>query len=145
MYTCEVDPSRKLGIVRYGETFTADVLIRALRDLLGDPDWKAGYNFLADARSVRQTIISPDDLAGIVDELITLHEQLGQRRAAIVVSRELDDALARLFIKKTEHDGTERRVFYSFQRALAWLEGVDEPRRAPRTGRHGIRSNGVVS
>lgn len=122
-YETVVLPERQLGVACLCDEVTGDAIVEALHALYADEDWKPGYNAIWDYRRVTSLAVSPIETADILDLLRHLEPRIGEGRTAAVVRDETDYAIARLIILRSDTERREREVFYSFDKAIGWVEG----------------------
>jgi len=90
-------------------------------DLMERTDWKAARRFLWDLRALTKGPDSSVELRDAVGLVEKTRELWAGSRTAIVVARQLDFGIARMFGAFAEQIDVEYQVFRDEQSALAWL------------------------
>ncbi len=108
----------------------AHEIIAFNRELAQDPDYRLGLNRLVDMRGV--TIEAPsDEISEMATEAIKKRDASeGQRKGAILVDRDLEYGLVRMFDAMSDLTQSEVRPFRRLDEAMAWLglpETVGDP------------------
>jgi len=93
----------------------------ALLMLTNDPQWETGYDALIDARGITRLGINPDESAEIVGLPRLYRAQFLDSRFAILVRREADHDLARLWRYMWLKEQCEVQVYVSPDPATEWL------------------------
>ncbi len=102
-------------------TFTLD----EVADLTLKTDWQGARRYLWDLRDLRKGPDSPADLRRAAELVRRSRELWEGSRAAILVNRELDYGVARMFQVFAEGVGVIYEVFRDEPAALAWLAAPD--------------------
>ncbi|MBT4499679.1 MAG: hypothetical protein HOC74_18270 [Gemmatimonadetes bacterium] len=103
-------------------TFTAE--------LLSHPDWDTGVPILINHRDLDQRDFNTPQIRAISNLVASRSEEFGGRRCAIVLSRDVDFGLSRMWEAMTESRITmSSRSFRSVEEAQRWLEetGMGRP------------------
>lgn len=130
-FECHVDPAAERGTIVVRGVVDIALFLDMMRALYLHPAWKPGFQALWDARDISQLLLSPHDTERVVALMRDLDPQMGNGRAAFVVSREIDYIIARLLIYRGLDSQRERRTFVTIEEAEAWLdEGADGTVRA---------------
>ncbi len=118
------DPSPGHWILDVGESFSLEDVAQVLEKT----DWHPPRRYLWDLRALQQ---GPDETPEIrrAARLVELtRERWEGGRTAILVSRELDFGLARMFSAFAQNLGVEYEVFRDPEAAAVFLAGPDAPR-----------------
>ena len=120
-YTYLVDGERKLGAVRFEGQVTGDEVAEVSCLLFRHADWQAGFCELWDARGITELVVTLEEVRRVAAIEQDHLAEIGTGRVAIVVARELDYFLGRLYIAFVR--GTQRpvRLFRSIDEAQQWL------------------------
>lgn len=121
-FDCHVHPALERGVLTLSGVIDGALFVRAMDAIYRHPDWQPGFSALWDARDIRELLIDPADVASVTNVMTRLEPLMGEGRAAFVVPREIDYAIARLLIHRGASSKRERRTFSSMKEALAWLD-----------------------
>ena len=121
-YTVRIDPERRRGYVEIEGDVTKATVIDVARALFQHEGWVPGFDAVWDGRKITQLLLDEDDVAEIVAQSQALSERMGGGRAAVVVPREVDWIMARLFLLRAHHPDRQRRTFHTLEEAMAWLD-----------------------
>ena len=114
----EWDEESRLWRLVTGAAFGFDEIV----ELVEKTDWRASKRYLWDFRDLRSGPGKSEDLHNGVD-LLELNRALwAGSRAALLVERDIDFGIARMFQALAEGMGVEYQVFRDEQTARAWLE-----------------------
>lgn len=117
----EVSFRDDIAIVEVEGSLTIDALVAMIDALNSHPRHRDGMNALFDLRRADLFSIHPKDFAQAFDVHIKHRERLA-RKAAIVVSSDLDFGMVRVWDAKVSMmSGQRREVFRDMNAALAWL------------------------
>jgi hypothetical protein len=92
--------------------------------LLSHKNWKQGTAFLGDITGLDSNDLTMGDVQEIANLTATHRDQLGNSRYAVLVSRDLEYGMVRVWMAFTE-SATDMTtgVFRSKKEALSWLKG----------------------
>ena len=117
------DAERRLWRLTAADSFTLGEVV----EMIEQTDWKGARLYLWDFRTLSRGPASSDELRQAA-------ELVGRRRAlwpgsrsAIVVARDVDFGLARMFQVFAEGMGVDYQVFREVETALEWLEASPLP------------------
>ena len=104
-------------------------IIAFLEDLISHPEWKKGKNVLLDHRELSIDSITAEGIERVAGFFVSIADQLGDGKLALVMNRDIDFGIARAWelVTATEVD-MHIRVFKRIDDAKRWLkEGDEEP------------------
>jgi hypothetical protein len=111
------DPQSRIWTLTTGKTFDLD----QISDLVEKTDWKTSKSYVWDFRALVKGPDSTDEVRQSVDLVRRTHELWAGSRAAIVVARDVDFGIARMFGAYADEIDVEYRVFREKRSALEWL------------------------
>jgi hypothetical protein len=111
------EPDARIWKLTTAESFSREEIV----ELMEATDWQGVQRFLWDLRQLRSGPDDPDALRATAAWLDRSKEIWGGSRAAIVVARDLDFGIARMFQALTHDMGVEYQVFRDVQPARDWL------------------------
>lgn len=112
-----IDAARLLAIVRLTGDVTGDDLVEAAICLQGHPDWDARCDVIWDYRAIETFVILPDDVPAIFHA--RTRDSTG--RDVILVKRDLEYAIARLYAHRAQEVGKEVQLCWQMKEVLAFL------------------------
>jgi hypothetical protein len=118
----EWDPLTLVWRIKPGESFD----FSQLSDLVNEPDWKGARRYLWDLRNLEQGPESATEIRGAAGLVERSQELWAGSRVAVVVSRDLDFGLTRMFSAFAEEISVEYHAFRDEASALAWLGDAPE-------------------
>jgi hypothetical protein len=92
-----------------------------LSNLITETDWKGARRYLWDLRSLEQGPDSSPEIRGAAGLVERSQDLWAGSRVAVVVSRDFDFGLARMFSAFAEEIDVEYRAFRDEASALGWL------------------------
>ena len=113
----EWDEDERIWTLTTGEIFD----LAEIAELTKRGDWKGSTRFLWDLRSLTKGPDSTPELRQAVDLVQRTRELWAGSRAAILVTRDLDFGIARMFGAFAEQVGVEYRAFRDRRSAIDWL------------------------
>ena len=130
--TTRIDAAAGLRSLVISGAVTFDELTAALRTIYQDPAFQPEHNSLWDLRRADVTAIDAAQVRGLTDLVRKRWGSSGRPRAAIVVVREFDFGLARMYELRLDSLGSgEVQVFRCIDDAHEWFGGdQDTPERA---------------
>ncbi|HYE57181.1 MAG TPA: hypothetical protein VD948_01700 [Rhodothermales bacterium] len=102
--------------------------------------WEPGFDAVWDGRKITQLLLDENDVDEIVAQSQALSGVMRGGRAAVVVPREVDWIMARLFLLRARHPDRERLTFHTLEEAMAWLD--TPPEEGPSATEEGGRAGG---
>ena len=120
----EWNPTTRTWVLTTGEVFD----LAEIADLVKEVEWNGATRYLWDLRGLQKGPDSSGELRQAVDIVQRTRELWAGSRTAILVTRDLDFGIARMFGAFAESVDVEYRVFRDERTAFEWLESVpDEP------------------
>ena len=123
-----IDPDDGLRVHSLNGRLRFEEVRDTLEALYASPDFDPAMNALWDVRDANLTDISSDDVRKIAQLVSGRRPKEGFSRVALVVSRDVDFGLARMYEMQLE-DGSHSavRVFRDIGEAMTWLgQGLEE-------------------
>ncbi len=105
-----------------GDVSAADIT-RGRASFLGDPAFEPGMNFLVDLREATIVALSTPQLEVLADEGREMATGWGPHRTGVVVARDVDFGVIRVFEILGKRPGLELEVFRDYDECLRWLKG----------------------
>lgn len=125
-FTYQIYPALRFGRATLAGTVTGAEIGEAMTALFRDPRWESGFDVLWDGRQVQQLLLEMKDVQEIATLTEALREPMGEGRAAVVTTRDLDFVSGQLLLARSRRrPGRVVRFFERIEDALAWL-GVPE-------------------
>lgn len=120
-YSYLIDNARRLGIITLSGSINDRQLVQIIAELYGGEEWTPGFNTLWDSSNVSELIIEQEGLTDIVDEMNKYLDRAGIGRSALVVTRQLDESMAKILIYMARTESRDRRIFRNREEAEKWL------------------------
>jgi hypothetical protein len=120
-HTYHISDDEPLAHLTFTGTVTGPGLVHALTDLYADPAWRGGYNTIWDFRAIRQLLLEEKDFKALIGLDFAFMHHAGDGCDAIVVARDLDRFMARLFLHHTRHAPRRTALFDTLEEARRWL------------------------
>ena len=118
-------PDGPVKLTASGTISSADI-IKALHGLLQDSQFKSGMDILWDFRQVKTENMRADQIREIVSFIKNNQEKRGANyRVALVVSRDIDFGLARMYEAYTQELPFQLQIFKELSAAEDWLYKAD--------------------
>lgn len=111
-----------LGVLVLSSSVTGHELIQAGSTMLNDSGWQPGYNDLWDGRLVKELSLDPDHVQEMMKLAQDFQKRLGVGKSVMVVSRDLDYAIASYLSRAIRLPTRQLRVFRSMTEAREWLD-----------------------
>lgn len=127
-YTHELYPREKYALVTAEGPCDLDQTIVALRTLVRDPGFGAGFGVLVDARRIEYTPGAEETRQ--IATLATHRDLLLHHPLAIAAEQDLNYGIARMFSAMSSLQGGTVEVFRDLKEARAWLITALETGRA---------------
>jgi hypothetical protein len=100
-----------------------DDVVDLARSLLAHPDWHSAVNVLVDYRESDFTELSKIEMEQVAKSIVEIANEFDGARAALVVSREVDFGIVRMWEMSTGDEiPFAFRVFRSIDEARAWID-----------------------
>ncbi len=112
------DPEKQIWTLTVGETFD----LAEIAELVERTDWHEARRYLWVLDALRRGPDSTGELHDAVALVANTREKWAGSRTAILVARDLDFGIARMFGVFAEQIDVEYRAFRDRQAALKWLE-----------------------
>jgi hypothetical protein len=114
-------PDGPVKLTASGTISSADI-IKTLHGLLQDSQFKSGMDILWDFRQVKTENMKADQIREIVSFIKNNQEKRGAHyRVALVVSRDIDFGLARMYEAYTQELPFQLQIFKTLSSAEDWL------------------------
>ncbi len=120
-YDATIHTGARTGLLTFHGHVTGTEMLDACRTLIGDPDWRPGFEELWDL-SHTEVDVSPHEIDNLVASAHTLSDRIGENRVAFVTTREAVGTLIRLFELFTTDLGRTYKVFQTREAAAEWLD-----------------------
>jgi hypothetical protein len=109
-YSYAIDITARLATVTLAETVRGADIAGAMEAVFGDSSWQPGFNVLWQASGITELLFERDDLPG----MIALQRRFAARarggREVILVSRTLDEDMAKMYALMMRNDGKQVSV-----------------------------------
>jgi hypothetical protein len=125
-YRYHVLPEHRLGLSQLQGIISGAELMDIALALTGDPRWQVGFDELWDARNIQELDMEPAMARDLSDLPLAFTERFGPAQVAVVVTRDVDYGLSKLFSHSASHNGRKVQPFRSMEEAQAWLSLPDE-------------------
>ncbi len=112
-----IDPDSEVAVVELTGAIDGDECVAAARALHGHPRWERRYDVIWDGRGITGLVIDPRDMKEIVDAKTEDSSGLD----VLIVQREVDYLVARLYTYLARSKGKEAHVFTTLDAALEAL------------------------
>jgi hypothetical protein len=123
--TIEVEIDKKANLRKHKVTgiLTLDALQNKLREIYEEPDYNPDMDVLWDLREADLSSFEADDVDKLSDMVSKFWGTEGKSRAALVVSKDLDYGLSRMYEMLLENRiSSIVRIFREIDAALEWIE-----------------------
>ncbi len=117
-----IDKEERLVRAEVRGDFTTSDMIRALDNMVRDPDFEPGFNFLSDHAAVGEPV-TPEQLDQLIAHLESLSEVLSGARWAIVATKPASYGMMRMLSVLAEAIPLRVAVFESLESAEEWARG----------------------
>ena len=114
----EWDPARETWTLTSAERFT----LAEIGEVIEKTDWNGARRFLWDLRELVEGPDSTSELRNAAAWVKRSQETWGGTRVAILVSRDVDFGIARMYQAFAEQIDVEYQIFRDRDEAQAWLE-----------------------
>lgn len=94
---------------------------QAIDELFGAPEFREGCPLLWDMRRTRFDLIETSDMRYVAERAASMDEAWGRHRVAVVVDRDLEFGLGRVYEALAQRETLELEIFRDPELALAWL------------------------
>ncbi len=121
--TYRIDHEAKVVRIRGSGTLTNDELVSCIIRLREDPELPFGMPAISDLRDVAVLEVTLEGFQQVADVIAATDEQRGPARAALVVDKEGDLMMAKLYtiVGQSANSQTSFKVFKDLAEAEAWL------------------------
>lgn len=96
-YDLHIDPAAGLTLVRFSGKLTGPEVMEAMEAVFTHPDWQPAFDVIWDGSRNRQLVLVPGELERFVALLDRHRSPPGAGRDVVVVVREVDYVVARLY------------------------------------------------
>ena len=120
-YAYAIDKELRLGAVRFAGRVTGGEVAEAALLLFQHPDWQAGFCEMWDARATTELLVSLEEVRRVAAIEQDHLAEIGMGRVAIVVKRDLEYYLGRLYVAFVRDTQRPVRLFRSLAEAQRWL------------------------
>lgn len=117
MDSYEIAPDHNLAVLRFAGEVHGEDLLATTRAFHADPRWSPGMDMIWDCRGVTKLVVLPTEML----EVTSLRTEDVAGRDASVVSRTLDETIARLYSMMARVKGKEAFVCHTVDEALEKL------------------------
>lgn len=112
-----------LFVTRYVGVVTNDELIKVYRSILGDPEFRHGFNALLDLQEVKKFEITVDSMWNVNELFSRFYEGRSESmRTAVLAPRHIAYGLGRMYGRYANPDPEKVTVFRDVSRAMRWLD-----------------------
>jgi hypothetical protein len=119
-FTFEVDPTRRLVLLRPDSPPTLEDWVDVIDRALAHPAFQAGFNFLSDRRHIAEPP-TKDYVRGSMEALAARQARLGPDcRVAVVTAHDATFGMARMAEAHAEARRVNFRGFRDYERAVRW-------------------------
>jgi len=126
-YTYRIDPAERLAHLTFTETVTGPELGEPLFSVYQDAGWQAGYDTIWDFRAITQLLLDEGDLEELVSMDLDLDEIAGNGSDAIVMVREQDHFIGKLFLHLAKSTPRPNYLCCTLEEARTWLGLAEVP------------------
>ena len=117
-----IDVERNLVLTTASGTLTDDDVLQLKARLVRDPDFRPGMKELSDIRNITRLDVTADGIQAMVEQDQRDRAVVASHRLALVVSKDLDFGMARMYQTLTESTMKNVGVFRDIDKANAWLQ-----------------------
>ena len=121
-YTLHVDVEDRRVVFRASGTYSNDEAFGSIQDMIGHPDFQAGFDVLVDMTAVEDVPLWGDDIREKVSFDQGLLPKLGQARWAFVVPNDAVYGLARMYQTLMADTAIQVEAFRDLRMAEDWLD-----------------------
>ncbi|UCF64357.1 MAG: hypothetical protein JSW33_00595 [bacterium] len=116
-----IKPSGPIVMTASGNIGSKEI-VKALQRTLTDPDFKKGMDILWDFQAVNESLVDTQEILDIVTFIKNHQDTRGSNyRVALVVSRDLDYGLARMYEAYSQGLPCQIQIFKNLNAAKNWL------------------------
>ena len=120
--TTGIDPASGARLHKVTGRLKLEELVGALEEVYGADDFDPDQDVVWDVRDADLTAFSSGDIRRVTDLVRENWGTSSSSRAALVVSRDVDFGLARMYEQLLDTGSSgEVRVFRDYEEAVAWL------------------------
>lgn len=117
-----IDVERNLVLTTASGTLTDDDVLQFKARLVRDPDFRPGMKELSDIRNITRLDVTAAGIRAMVEQDQRDRAVVASHRLALVVSKDLDFGMARMYQTLTESTMKNVGVFRDIDKANAWLQ-----------------------
>jgi hypothetical protein len=116
-----IDSANRLARVAMAGTIRGADIAAAMQTIYADPAWQPGFDSLWECTGITELLFERDDLPTLVGLQRESRARSGYGREAIVVSRALDDVMAKMYAAMMRESTREVLVCRSLAEAAQFL------------------------
>ncbi len=124
--TIDIDDAGAVATVRFTGPLTVEEVLKVAEQLTTRPQYHEGTARLWDVRKTDLTGLTGDDMRRIGNAVVAGKLFSPGSRAAILVARDVDFGISRMYLSSEEEDLGTTQVFRDPESAEAWLKGSDD-------------------
>jgi hypothetical protein len=120
-YSYAIDITARLATVTLAETVRGADIASALETVFRDSSWQPGFDLLWQASGITELLFERDDLPGMIALQRRFAARAGGGREVILVSRSLDEDMAKMYALMLRNEGKKVSVCRSMADAVRLL------------------------
>ena len=117
-----IDPWRRAAIVTLSGTVRGPALIATVDAIFHDPEWKPTFDRVWSGTTITELLVEESDLAAYVACGRQRVDLGGTGREVIVVEREVDRVIARMYVAMMLREGRTVYICDTKTEAWRWLD-----------------------
>ena len=120
-YSYAIDITARLATVTLAGTVRGTDIASAMEAVFGDSSWEPGFDLLWQASGITELLFERDDLPGMITLQRRLAARAGGGREVILVSRSLDEDMAKMYALMMRGEGQTVSICRSMADAVRLL------------------------
>ena len=124
--TIHIDDAGAVATVRLTGSLNVEEILKIGEQLKTHPQYHEGTARLWDCRKIDLTTITKGDMRRVGNAVVAGKMFSPGSRAAILVARDVDFGISRMYLSSEEEDVGTTKVFRDPESAEAWLKGSDD-------------------
>lgn len=128
-YTYDLNSEHGLVVIRVTDhRWTGADLLDSAEEVVSDDQFAPGYDWVYDARSVRVTVIGPEDMERVVDRFRTYREEGrvdSDSRSVIITGEENIQMTGVLYKYRSNRSDNQFEIVDTLEEARRWL-GIEK-------------------